>query len=393
MLRLARFVEGVDLQPAEVEPVAGRPDDGGDPRRLEVEREDRIGHAVGIGRHDAGLRLLRQVEAVARDIGVRLVEHREVVGVAGREIRREPRLEGHHAVAERRRAADERHAPRREAAVVDGLAAVGAADREGDVLGRRRRLGVPLVEHAEPPDVVAAAVAARRTVVRADRDVDAAAGLEQLLGDLRARGAGADDEDGAVGELAGVAVVGGMHLRDAGAVGDDPREDRALEGAGGGDDVLGLERALRGLDPEAGPAVQPRHRLHLDAAADRGAEPLGVGGEIVRDRLLRGEGLGVAVERHAGEAVVPGRAVRDQRIPSSAAPALGDAVPLQHEVGNAVPAVRCSLIATPAWPAPTTSASTFSTDIAGSLQGVESSGGYRLARATPSPGRGFGQRK
>ena len=47
---------------------------------------------------------------------------------------------------------DERHAAAGELAEVDGVAAVRSADRDRDVLGaRRRRLRVPLVEHAEPP--------------------------------------------------------------------------------------------------------------------------------------------------------------------------------------------------------------------------------------------------
>jgi hypothetical protein len=75
--------------------------------------------------------------------------------------------------------------------------------------------------------------------------------------------------------------------------------------------------------------------------------------EVVGHLVLAGEGVGVEVEFQAREAVVPGRAVGDQRVPAAGAPGLGDAVALQYQVRHAS-LLRCSLMATPAWPAPTT---------------------------------------
>ena len=92
---------------------------------------------------------------------------------------------------------------RGEAAVVDGVAAIGADDRGIDANGSAL-FGCP-VEHAEllePPDQVVAAIAARQARGLADGEKHAAAGAVQLFGDLRARCAGADHEHGAVREVA-----------------------------------------------------------------------------------------------------------------------------------------------------------------------------------------------
>ncbi len=106
--------------------------------------------------------------AVALDEDVRLVQERQVVRVALSDVDAEIGRQPQHAVAEADRAAEQQHPAVREVAEVDGLAAVRAADHDRDVLGAaRRRLHVPLAEHAEPPAEVALAIPPRRPVVRA----------------------------------------------------------------------------------------------------------------------------------------------------------------------------------------------------------------------------------
>jgi hypothetical protein len=61
---------------------------------------------------------------------------------------------------------------------------------------------------------------------------------------------------------------------------------------------------------------------------------LRVGDEIVGDLLLANESIGASRKLHAREPVMPGRPIRDQRIPARAAPALGNATALEHEMGN-----------------------------------------------------------
>ena len=123
-----------------------------------------------------------------------------------------------------------------------------------------------------------------------------------------------------------------MHLGDARVQRDQRRDDRVLERAGGDDDVIGLDHALRGGDAEAGAAGIAAQFLDLDAAADRGGDLFGVGCEIIGDLVLGDEGVGGTVEFHAGKAVMPGGAVGDQRIPPLGAPAFGDAAALEHQM-------------------------------------------------------------
>nr|WP_231941497.1 hypothetical protein [Arthrobacter sp. U41] len=65
-----------------------------------------------------------------------------------------------------------------------------------------------------PVDGVLAAVAARRLRAGVHRQMDLAAGGQQLLGDLPAGLAGPRDPDGTVRQPAGVAVGIGVQLQD-----------------------------------------------------------------------------------------------------------------------------------------------------------------------------------
>jgi len=130
-----------------------------------------------------------------------------------------------------------------------------------------------------------------------------------------------------------------VQLMDPGALGHERRDDRALERAGRGDQVGGVYRAVGSLDPEAGPVGMAERTLDLDAAADRCCDLGGIGGEVVGDPVLRREGVGVQVgELEAGEPVMPGRAVGDQRIPSLRPPPLGDPPAFEDQVRHVVAA-------------------------------------------------------
>ena len=170
----------------------------------------------------------------------------------------------------------------------------------------------------------------------ADTQVDAAAGARQLVGDLGAGGAGADHQHGARWQLVGVAVGGGVHLRDAGVRRYQGRDDAALERSGGGHDIGGLDRADGGFGVEAGAVGLAMQRGHGDAAADGGGDVGRVGGEIVRHLVARGKAVGVdAGDEEVGEAVVPSGAVGVQRVPALGTPAFSDAVAFQDKVGPA----------------------------------------------------------
>src|SRR3984957_4413988 len=173
MPRLAVFVERVDLQPAVIDGESGRPDDRGDAGPSQVDLEGGAGDAFRVGPQAAGVRLPRQVEAVALDVRVGLIEQRQVAGVAAGDAVAEVRGEPHGSVVERDGPAEERDAAGGEGAEVDRVAAVRAADRDRDGFrAQRRGRGFPLSEDAEPPDEVTLAVPSRRALVRPDRQVD-----------------------------------------------------------------------------------------------------------------------------------------------------------------------------------------------------------------------------
>lgn len=81
----------------------------------------------------------------------------------------------------------------------------------------------------------------------------------------------------------------------------------------------------------------PLHTQDLDATADRRRDFLGVGNEVIRHDFL-GREIIITDSRidicklKSREAVMPGRAVSNERIPSFRTPPLGNAMPLDDEM-------------------------------------------------------------
>ena len=185
MLRSALGVEVADLEPAEVHRKAGRPDDRDDASLLQVERQHRIGDALRQGTEHLGLRLFRQVQTFALNIVISLVEQCEIIAVTCCDIAFQVVVERQRAIGKGASAAKQRDALRGKIAEIHGVAAIGATDRDGHVLhGRVWRFHVPLAQLAQPPDEILAPVAARRTVMRTDGQIDLAPGPNQFLGNL-----------------------------------------------------------------------------------------------------------------------------------------------------------------------------------------------------------------
>ena len=235
------------------------------------------------------------------------------------------------------------------------MATAGTTDGDGHVFAARfGDLGVPFAQHTQPPAEVAVAVGPWRTVMGPDREVHLAPGAHQLFGDLHAGGASAHHQHSAFGQLLGVVVGGRVDLVQALVLRGDGRNHRALERTGRGHYAVGTDHAFVGFDGEAWAVGVAYHLLHFNAGPYGQVVLAHVGLEVVGDLVLAGEGIRVEVEFQAREAVVPDRAVGHQRIPAPGAPGLGDALALQHRCGTPS-LLRCSLMATPAWPAPTTS--------------------------------------
>src|SRR3569623_3246295 len=127
-----------------------------------------------------------------------------------------------------------------------------------------------------------------------------------------------------------------MNLQDVHILRYDLRDRRILKRAGRSDDVICFERAMGRLNPETWRAVQSLDLLHLNTTANGCGNLLGVILEILRNPLLRCEGIGVDIgEFHVRISIVPCRAVRHQRIPPLGSPAFRNAVALEHNVRDA----------------------------------------------------------
>ena len=176
MQRFAGLVEGRYFQPAVVHGEASGPDDRGNAGLGQVQARQRVADAFRIGEHATSFGLWRQVQAVACDVGIGGIEHGQVVRIAAGEVFHQVRLEVRRAFFEALGQADQLHALLRQLTEIDGLATVGAADGDGHVLAARLHRGlVPFTQNTQPPAEIPTAVAARRTVVGAHRQIDLAA--------------------------------------------------------------------------------------------------------------------------------------------------------------------------------------------------------------------------
>ena len=169
--------------------------------------------------------------------------------------------------------------------------------------------------------------------MRSNREIDALAGTHKLIRNLRTGRPRAHHKHGSFGQLARIAVGGGMNLLDPGTPGNESGNDRFLESPGGGNYKIGFNGTLRCLYAEAGTAVILPDRLDLDAAADGSLDLFGIGHERIRDLFLGYEGLRIVARKfQARIAIVPGRTIGNETIPALRTPAFGDPAPFKNQV-------------------------------------------------------------
>ncbi len=134
------------------------------------------------------------------------------------------------------------------------------------------------------------------------------------------------------------------------------RDDRLLERPCRRDQMIDHIGAGTGFDGKACTPGVAGNALDLDAGLDRRVECAGIALEVLGHLLLAREPVLIHGEFKAGKPVMPGRTVGHQRVPAATAPRLGNAVFFKHRC-SMPRRLRCSLVATPACPAPTTSVS------------------------------------
>ncbi len=180
----------------------------------------RPGGFVGRGR--------RRVDALLGDPAVdRRVDPR-VGRIGAVQARREIVREREGGAVDAREPAVEPHPVPRELPQIDVAPAIAAGHVVVGLLARRGPLRVLLdrqvvMPHVvQPGDDVPATVEARHARRITDREVHLTPRQVQILGDLRTRLAGADDEHRAIRQHGGVAVLLRMHLR-------HPRRQRTSE--------------------------------------------------------------------------------------------------------------------------------------------------------------------
>ncbi|MNL04233.1 hypothetical protein D3C87_1247980 [compost metagenome] len=227
--------------------------------------------------------LFRQVQAIARHVGICGIQQRQVVLVASSDVPRQILLERHHAVVERLGQAHQRYALLGQRPEIDGLPATRTTHRNGDVLAPRLHgFQIPKPQHPQPPAEITVAISARRTVVLADRQVDLFTGTLQFIGNLHTGRTGTDHQHAALGQLLRVEILGRVNLRDRAVCRRNRRDDRTLERTGRRHHAIGLNHAFGGFDGEAWTITVAYDFFDFHTGTNRRFEFLGVGFEVSR---------------------------------------------------------------------------------------------------------------
>jgi hypothetical protein len=167
----------------------------------------------------------------------------------------------------------------------------------------------------------------------ADREIHGSAARTQFFRDLRTRRAAAHDQHCAVFELTRIFIRRRMKLLNACIGGNDVRILRHLKWTGRGHHALRLDHAFRSRDDKARPILAALHVPDFHAGTHWCLDHLRVILEVLRHALLRREDVRAdVVEFEVRKAVVPRRAVGDQRIPALRAPAFRHALAFENDM-------------------------------------------------------------
>jgi hypothetical protein len=126
-----------------------------------------------------------------------------------------------------------------------------------------------------------------------------------------------------------------MNLLDRFALGQDRRNHWALKRPSGHHHSAGFYGTRGCADGKTRAADIALDRADFNAGSNRRVEFAGVGLQVLCNLLLGHKGVGrVSGKLQTRKAVMPSRPIADQRVPSFRAPALGNALALEYQVGN-----------------------------------------------------------
>jgi hypothetical protein len=224
-----------------------------------------------------------------------------------------------------------------EAPDIEVVTAIDAGDERGRRHPASREAVDARVHEAhgeEPPGHVPAAIAARHPAMRTEAEIDRAAALQELFGDLATRRPAADDEHGAGGQLVGIEITARVELKGSGWEGARQRRHRGLlKGSRCHHHARCFDRRAVRLDQEASRSRVLAKRRHLDAATDRSSDEPCVVLDEASDLGMMGERIGVVAR--VGEARQPQGPVGEleiERVPPFAVPALRHPLALEDDV-------------------------------------------------------------
>lgn len=161
----------------------------------------------------------------------------------------------------------------------------------------------------------------------------------QILGDLRARLARTDHQHGAVGQRPRIAVVGRLHLQDAGRQAlRHARHDRRAVAARCHHHLVGGKIAGTRADVEAAAVLLAARSdaQHLGMLAHRGIDHAHKAVEIGNDLVLLHKAMRiVAGIRMPRQRALPVRRDQAERVPALLAPGMRDRLRFEHEMVDA----------------------------------------------------------
>src|SRR6266705_1152909 len=189
-------------------------------------------------------------------------------------------------------------------------------------------------KRSPPPEKVPASIAAGKSPMPADREIDAPSRFGQFIGYLAAGAARAHHEDRARRERSGIAVLARVELNDIGGkAGRELRDPWSLIRAGGDHYVSRPQLTVIGEDHVAADLRARPERQHVDTRSEGRVDPRAIVLDEAQDVVLVRKAVRVVPRVGvAGQRDAPVRELEHERVPPLRAPVFRHPRALQDEV-------------------------------------------------------------